>query len=130
MRGFCVKCGVDVEATGSDCPLCRFTTVVALTDLSGRVRLDQADSWFGSLREGNDPFAEDRCCVCHRPVRPDAERIMLTRIADGEWWVVAPGAPVLEDERQLGDPHFALPIGPECLHEWPEYRVGLVGGAS
>lgn len=91
-----------------------------------RIPLFQTDEWTRSLDAGADPYAADRCCRCHRPVGPDAMRLMLTRTNDGEWWVVHRDAPVRDDERQLGDPHFVLPIGEECLKAHPEFRLGRV----
>lgn len=95
-----------------------------------RVPLFQTEGWSQSLAAGTDPYAANRCCHCHAPTRPNAARICLTRTDDGEWWVVAPGATVLDDERQLGDPHFTLPVGVKCLRDHPEFRLGLVANES
>lgn len=78
---------------------------------------------FGRGSRG-DVYAEDRCCWCYRPVKPDAQRLMLTRDDGGEWFVVVPpGRAQFQDEKTFG--HFALPIGPDCLKRHPEFLPGL-----
>jgi hypothetical protein len=97
---------------------------VASSAVSGRIPLLQTDAWSRSIDAGGDPYDPGRCCVCHRPVITGDPRIWVTRTNDGEWWVVAPDAPVRHDERHLGDPHFTLPIGPDCLRRNPGYAIG------
>jgi len=95
-----------------------------------RIRLVQSASWSASVDKGADPYASNRCCVCHRLVLDwFSQKLTVTRTNDGEWWVVARDAPVLEDERQLGAPHFTLPIGNECLRQHPEYRFAIAADA-
>lgn len=77
------------------------------------------------LREHLSPYHPERCCFCFRPVKPDAQRLMLTRDDSGEWYVVVPpGRALLPDEKTFE--HFTLPIGPDCLKRHLEFRPGLV----
>jgi hypothetical protein len=88
-----------------------------------RERLYQADSWHRGVAAGNDPYADDRCCYCGRPVRAGFWMLNLTRTYDGNWWVAPPGSPVTDDEREFG--HFTLPIGDDCFDAHPEFDLGI-----
>lgn len=72
-------------------------------------------------------YNRSRCSYCCRSLKPSARAyaLNLTRTDDGLWWVVEPDAPVLHDEKQLGDPHFRLPIGADCLKRHPEFLIGV-----
>lgn len=122
---------------GSELHLCGRPALAATlpprcADHIARVRFEQSDEWHRAF-EGQltgSVYADDRCCYCYRPTRAVAKRIMLTRTNDGEWWAVHPLASVRDDERHMGDPHFALPIGPDCLRAHPEFRFAIVGTAT
>ena len=92
---------------------------------SGREAFWQSDNWHKATAGTVDPYSPHHCAKCGRRTGPDAARIWLTRTNDGEWWAVAPDASVRDDERQMGDPHFALPIGPECIADHPELKFAL-----
>jgi len=101
-----------------------------MSDGSARLPFVQSPRWRTGKDENGDAYADNRCCYCYRPTGPDAARLWLTRDDSGEWYVVASDAPVLDDERQLGAPHFTLPVGPDCLRKHPEWAFGVVAGAA
>lgn len=75
-----------------------------------------------------DIYSDAHCCVCYRPVKPDAARLALSRDNSGEWYAVAPGEPEAPDEHQMG--RFTLPIGPDCLRAHPEWHFAVMPAAS
>jgi hypothetical protein len=58
---------------------------------------------------------------CFRKTRPDAQRLVMIRTHDGNWWLIAPTAPIRSDELD----RFWLPVGPDCLRSHPEWRFAL-----
>lgn len=98
-----------------------------------RVPLEQSVYWSRSLDDGNCPYDDSRCCYCHRPTTPESPRLRTARTNDGAWFVVGPtvdlsAAEWRDFQTQIDGSRAAtvLPIGPECLRQHPEFRVGLV----
>jgi hypothetical protein len=90
-----------------------------------RLPFVQSDEW--NQRNGLGPnttqdiYSDSNCCYCFRKTRPDAQRLAMIRTHDGEWWLIAPTAPVRPDEWD----RFSLPVGPDCLRNHPEWRFAL-----
>jgi hypothetical protein len=91
----------------------------------GRLAFFQAPSW--NRDHDQDPYSQEHCCYCGKPVVPGSYRLWLERSEDGEWWLVGPPARDATPPgrgRPTGVP-FALPVGRNCLKRHPEWRFAL-----
>jgi hypothetical protein len=90
-----------------------------------RLPFVQSDEWESRKSLGpnvtQDIYSVSNCCYCFRKTRPDAQRLVMIRTHDGEWWLIAPTAPIRADELD----RFWLPVGPDCLRNHPEWRFAL-----
>lgn len=85
----------------------------------------QTSSWC----QTHSPYSLNHCCRCGKPTGEDPAYLNLTRTADGNWWMIAPGSPVLRDEgmdainRNTTRERVRLPIGAECLKACPKWAI-------
>jgi hypothetical protein len=93
-----------------------------------RLPFVQSDEWEsrstisrGGVQVTRDIYSESNCCYCFRETRPDAQKLAMIRTHDGNWWLIAPTAPIRSDEWD----RFWLPVGPDCLRNHPEWRFAL-----
>lgn len=77
-------------------------------------------------------YADDRCCWCYRPVKPDAARLRTARDNGGDWYLVGAAFDLSGDDwkdfqREVDGSHVPtlLPIGPDCLRQHPEFRFAI-----
>lgn len=107
---------------------------LAATD---RLAFRQSARWW-RVMDGNyghaNVYDETVCAYCGRPVRSDADRLRTARTNDGAWWLVSADVDLNAVEWRdfqtwPGGSRIPtiLPIGPDCLRQHPEFRVGLVG---
>jgi hypothetical protein len=94
-----------------------------------RLPFVQSDEWEsrntisrgGGIRVTQDIYSDSNCCYCFRKTKPDAQRLSMIRTHDGNWWLIAPAAPIRSDEWD----RFWLPVGPDCLRSHPEWQFAL-----
>jgi len=98
-----------------------------------RIVFVQSDRWCNGIDGGTGVYDDTLCAYCARPVRPDAVRLRTARTNDGEWWLVAAAVDLSTDEwrdfqRQPNGSSgpTLLPIGPDCLHQHPEFDFAVV----
>lgn len=90
-----------------------------------RLSFVQSDEWESRTSLGpnasQDIYSVSNCCYCFRKTKPDAQKLVMIRTHDGNWWLIVPTAPIRSDELD----RFWLPVGPDCLQNHPEWRFAL-----